>query len=102
MSPEKTKKTGSRKVIFKRGKDLPYLVVSLSNTRSNKTGSWMSTRPVVDREKCTGCMLCWKFCPESCIIPADNPTITLSYCKGCGICAEVCPVKAITMEREKR
>jgi len=92
----------SKKIIFKKEKDLPYSVVSLSDTRSNKTGGWSSLRPVLDKKKCTGCMLCWKYCPEPCIKPGEKPRINLDYCKGCGICAEVCPVNAITMKKEKK
>ena len=102
MNAKKPEKLLSGKIIFKKEKDLPYLVVSSADTRSNKTGEWRSARPVLDRQRCIGCMLCWKFCPEPCIMPADKPRIDLDYCKGCGICAEVCPVKAITMRRERR
>lgn len=65
----------------------------------NRTGSWRTERPVLDKDKCTGCRLCWLFCPESCI--ADETfAIDYAYCKGCGICATECPTDAIGMERE--
>lgn len=68
----------------------------------NKTGAWRSLRPVIDPGRCTGCLICWKFCPEACIRPGKLPEVDLDYCKGCGICAEECPRGAIEMVREKR
>ena len=45
-------------------------------------------------------MLCWKFCPEPAISPADPPVIDYDYCKGCGICIVECPYGAIESENE--
>lgn len=45
-------------------------------------------------------MICWKYCPDACITPAEKPVINLDYCKGCGICAEECPRGAITLVEE--
>lgn len=79
------------------------MVVSFADTMVNKTGSWRSVRPVIDLDKCISCMLCWKFCPDSCIkIVGDKPVIDLDYCKGCGICEEECPKDAIKMVEERR
>ncbi len=48
-------------------------------------------------------MICWKFCPEPCILIKDGkPVIDYDYCKGCGICIEVCPKRAIKLEEEKK
>ena len=83
--------------------DLPITPLSRPCIGSTgKTGSWRTFRPVVNREKCTKCRICWVFCPEGCIeLGADNaPKINYDYCKGCGICAHECPLKIIIMERE--
>lgn len=64
----------------------------------NKTGSWRTFKPVLDKDKCVNCENCLLFCPEGCITKDIN--INYDYCKGCGICANECPVKAIKMERE--
>lgn len=67
----------------------------------NKTGAWRSIRPEIDREKCTKCMVCWKFCPEACVdLAAGAPVIDMNYCKGCAICAEVCPAHCVSMGEE--
>ena len=69
--------------------------------QANSRADWRTFRPVVEADKCTGCQLCWTFCPEHSIDMVDNrSTINYVYCKGCGICAEECPVKAITMVME--
>ncbi len=67
------------------------------------TGDWKSQRPVLDKEKCTKCGLCFLYCPEGCITEREDGYFVadLSYCKGCGICAHECPKDAITMEEEE-
>ena len=80
--------------------DLPPMTVSFGLMLVNKTGGWRSLRPVIDTEKCTSCMICWKFCPDACITPGEKPVIDLDYCKGCGICAEECPKGAIALVEE--
>lgn len=69
----------------------------------NDTGAWKTFRPVVDREECIKCYICWKFCPEPCISIDEEtgyPVVDLGHCKGCGICAEECPKNCIEMELE--
>jgi len=83
--------------------DLPLTPISRPRVASTgKTGSWRTFQPVIDIEKCTGCRICWIYCPEACIeLGAKNvPKINYDYCKGCGICAHECPLKIIRMERE--
>ncbi len=65
-------------------------------------GDWRAERPVVDRDKCVKCAVCWIFCPVQCI--TERPRwfdITLDTCKGCGICAAECPQRAIAMVPER-
>ncbi len=76
------------------------IVFEPGNTVQNETGSWRSLKPVVDAEKCTGCGLCWLYCPEPAITKGKPAVIDYRYCKGCGICANECPTKAITMVEE--
>jgi pyruvate ferredoxin oxidoreductase delta subunit len=74
------------------------------NAAEFETGSWRTFKPVRDESKCTNCLLCWIYCPDSAIPVEDGKVRGVDYehCKGCGICAEVCPpkVKAITMVQE--
>jgi pyruvate ferredoxin oxidoreductase delta subunit len=70
---------------------------------AGKTGTWRIFRPVVNEDKkCSGCLLCWTFCPEGCVdfSPDGHVKFNLVYCKGCGICATECRLGVITMQRE--
>jgi 2-oxoacid:acceptor oxidoreductase delta subunit (pyruvate/2-ketoisovalerate family) len=81
--------------------DFPRSIISDRSMEENLTGNWRSLRPVIDAARCTGCLICWKFCPEACVGLTDKvPAIGLSYCKGCGVCVAECPPKAIRFEDE--
>ena len=68
-----------------------------------KTGDWRAFKPVVDKEKCVNCLICWIYCPDSAIIRQEKwIEINYDYCKGCGICAHECPKEAIKMEEEQK
>lgn len=67
---------------------------------SNLTGSWRDVKPLLDKDKCNRCGLCWIYCPDIAVSHEDDYEINYQYCKGCGICAEECPTKAIVMVRE--
>jgi len=86
-------------------KEIPEggLILEPGNSMEYKTGSWRSQKPVRDEEKCTNCLICWAYCPDSAIIVENGKIkeINYDYCKGCGICADECPKEAITMEVEK-
>ena len=101
MKKRPKSKKSVKQIIFKKEEDLPPAAISLADTRYNKTGKWRSIKPVIDYNKCTSCMICWKFCPDACIEIRDvKPYINLDYCKGCAICIEECPIKAIKVEEE--
>ena len=80
------------------------LITERGNSTEYETGGWRALRPVVDMEKCTHCMICWVFCPDSSILVEEMrfAGIDLAHCKGCGICAVECPPKAIEMVDEVR
>ncbi|MFA6973741.1 MAG: 4Fe-4S binding protein [Parcubacteria group bacterium] len=70
------------------------------------TGDWRYIKPVVDKEKCSGCSTCVPYCPDASIEmkfykegQKDKADIDYDFCKGCGVCAQVCPMKAITMRK---
>lgn len=66
------------------------------------TGKWRKERPIMDKEKCIECGICFMFCPVFSIIKEDEKyEITYDYCKGCGICAHECPKDAIDMVPEE-
>ena len=83
------------------------IVVSPGTSIKNKTGSWRTFRAVIDINKCIGCEMCYKICPDACIemitiSDKKRAKINYDYCKGCGLCAHECPVKAIHMESEEK
>jgi 2-oxoacid:acceptor oxidoreductase delta subunit (pyruvate/2-ketoisovalerate family) len=79
----------------------PQVIVSDLRMDSNKTGNWRSMKPIIDAKKCTGCLICWKYCPEACVSLTDKvPEIDMNFCKGCGVCIEECPPEAIVFEEE--
>ncbi len=85
------------------GPDLPVLFPA--EGVAGLTGEWRTQRPVLEPEKCKFCNICWQYCPDEAISPAnrkENKVIEFDYdyCKGCGICATECPFDAIHMERE--
>lgn len=54
----------------------------------------------IDAEKCTGCGLCRRKCPESAIIGEKKQVHTIDdeFCVRCGVCIEGCKFKAIYIE----
>jgi pyruvate ferredoxin oxidoreductase delta subunit len=81
------------------------LLVVPGSSEEYATGDWRTRRPVIDMDKCTQCLLCWVYCPDSSIVTADGKIVDvdLEHCKGCGICARECPpkVSAISMVPEE-
>lgn len=63
---------------------------------------WRTFRPSFDREKCTGCLVCYLVCPDG-VIRREEGKVAVDYdfCKGCGICAHECRAGAVTMVREE-
>ena len=57
------------------------------------------TKPVlIDKEKCIGCSLCVKDCPNSCLYLENKKAHTReSGCIECGHCYAICPQGAVTM-----
>lgn len=91
---------------LKNVKDIPLgtVIKEPGSSLHYKTGGWRNMRPLLDREKCVNCLLCWIYCPEGCIRVKEGKIedIDLEYCKGCAICMEECPprIRAISMVEE--
>ena len=63
--------------------------------------SWRTYRPVIDKDKCVNCLICYLCCPDGTIIRTeDKVEVDYDYCKGCGVCANECPKGAISMIKE--
>jgi len=86
-------------------KSLPIGAVLLEpgSSLKYKTGDWRAFRPVVEKEKCVNCLLCWIYCPDAAIQRKEKwVEVNYDYCKGCGICAKECPKDAIKMVEEQK
>lgn len=67
-------------------------VVETNSFKSGKTAS-------IDKNKCTGCGLCFKHCKFDAIKLVDNYAEVNSFnCEGCGFCKVVCPDEAVSLE----
>jgi len=98
-----SKKKTTEKIVLATERDFPIMPMSLGTMHHNRTGAWRNIRPVIDKENCIQCGICWKFCPDvSIYVENEYPVIDYVYCKGCGICAEECPSKCIAMVEEKK
>ncbi len=71
-----------------------------ATSKKFETGEWRTETPIFHQEKCTDCLLCVPYCPDSCILVKDGKRQDFDYahCKGCGICVKACPFGAISMK----
>lgn len=78
------------------------IIDKAGTSKEYNTGSWRTFKPIRDEKKCTNCMICWMYCPDTAIAAKNQKFGEFNYfhCKGCGICAKVCPVKCIDMVKE--
>ena len=83
--------------------EIGAIVTEPGNALEYLTGDWKSQKPILDKNKCIKCGLCFLYCPEGCIKEMEDGYFVadLDYCKGCGICAVECPKDAITIEEEE-
>lgn len=77
-------------------------VTRTGNSAIRHTGNWRTYRPVIDYAKCTDCMICYAYCPESAMSVGGDGKVKIDYdnCKGCMICLTECPLRAISQTRE--
>ena len=77
-------------------------VLRTGNSASRHTGNWRTFKPTIDYAKCTDCMICYAYCPESAMSVGGDGRVRIDYdnCKGCMICMTECPLRAISQTRE--
>jgi pyruvate ferredoxin oxidoreductase gamma subunit len=77
-------------------------ILSAGNSPLRGTGDWRTFRPVIDYGKCTDCLICYAYCPESALSLGDDGRLHIDYnnCKGCMICMTECPLRAIAQQVE--
>ncbi len=77
-------------------------VTRTGNSYVRHTGNWRTFRPTIDYNRCTDCMICYAYCPESAMSVGHDGRVKIDYdnCKGCMICMTECPLRAISQSRE--
>jgi len=80
------------------------VICAPGNSRLRHTGAWRVFRPVIDREACTRCGICFALCSDGAIAldASAHPVIDYDNCKGCMICFQECPIHCIREEKEVR
>jgi len=63
--------------------------------RAGKLAQHASGRPDINREKCTACGTCVKWCPTDALELKEKAHLLPERCIGCGECLAICPVGAI-------
>jgi len=86
-----------------RNMEVGNILTEAGNASLRRTGDWRAERPVMEKEKCNKCGLCWLYCPDGAMELLEDGYYEpdLYYCKGCGICADVCKREAIIMIQEE-
>lgn len=68
-------------------------------SREGKLAQHSNVAPVVDQSNCTGCKMCYKWCPAGAItVEGHKAFIDAKICIGCGKCIIVCPEKTIHIQ----
>lgn len=82
--------------------EIPEVTAYEAGYLVTKNAGWRNLRPVIEKEKCIGCLQCYLHCPDGVIFKsADKVEIDYDFCKGCGICKKACKPGAIRMEVEQ-
>lgn len=79
------------------GGALKNLAMGLTSRRG-KLRQHSTMTPRIDRDKCTGCGACVRWCPQDAIeLVDDRALIHTEDCIGCGECYAVCRFSAVTI-----
>ncbi len=84
--------------------DIPEATCYEAGFLVSKNSGWRTVRPVINEEKCVGCLQCYLYCPDGVIYKTQQGkkvAVDYDFCKGCGICKTICAKGAITLEEEK-
>ena len=73
----------------------------ITDFKSNR--DWKKEKPVVDRDKCIKCGVCYLFCPDSAIKMVDEGYFEADedLCNGCGVSKSQCVTGCISMQKKE-
>jgi len=63
--------------------------------RAAKLAMHSGTEPTINKDKCTACGMCFKWCPANAIVIKQTAEIDYVKCIGCGECYAVCRHDAV-------
>ena len=73
---------------------------SCAKPQENDIGLAGAAEPLLDSDKCVGCGLCQKSCPNKAIsLVEDKPVMEKARCLLCGRCISACPKEALAVKR---
>ncbi|MGF1579075.1 MAG: 2-oxoacid:acceptor oxidoreductase family protein [Gemmataceae bacterium] len=78
------------------------IILHPGNAEERHTGSWRVFTPIIDRDVCTRCQICFVRCPDGAISLDEEgyPVIDYDNCKGCMICRSECPLHCVEEQKE--
>ena len=85
-------------------KEFPLGSSNQSDHLTSINAGWRTFIPVIDLDKCVGCLQCYLVCPDGVIGRTEDNKVDIDYdyCKGCGVCAQMCKLDAIEMKKEDK
>ncbi len=66
-----------------------------SASRAGKLHQHSTSKPKPNKDKCTSCGMCARFCPTGAITVVEYAVIDYDRCQGCGQCVALCQVGAM-------
>ena len=58
---------------MKENKDVPTGGDAVGGSAASyETGGWRKLQPILDRDKCIDCLICWIMCPDTAIVVEDG------------------------------
>lgn len=81
---------------------IPFAPVFKAGYLTLSNQGWSEVIPVLESDKCNGCMLCALCCPDGAVrASGDKVSFERDFCKGCGLCVKACRKGAISLKAKE-